>query len=115
MFNSVTRILHRIFPRPRVIVAPAMSTIRLDPRTRLQLDDWLNDPTTKLALSLVEARHPGLHTSRIAKHARSEWDQLAAVNLLNQIAGFEAYRNALLTIADVPKERGDIPETYPNQ
>jgi hypothetical protein len=118
MPRIITRLIRRFRPRPQVVFTPPLSTIdprKMDPATRRMVDDWLEDPTTKLVLGLVEAKHPGLHTSRVTRHAKSEWDQLAAVNLLNYIAGFEAYRNAIIALANIPRPSGDIPETYPSE
>lgn len=108
--------LRHLFRRrtPAVIVVPAPIARELDVRERQEIRDWLSLPTTQKVLGLLEARHPGTKTSRISKVARSEWDQLAAVNFLNRIWGWELYRNALLTLADTPSEV-QLTETYPSQ
>ncbi len=98
---------------PAIVVVPAPITRELDLRERMEIRDWLSMPTTQKVLGLVEARHPGLQTSRISKHARSEWDEKAVVNYLNRIAGWESFRNTLLTIAEPPQSRGEPVETYP--
>jgi hypothetical protein len=110
MMSRIRRLFRR---RPEVIVVPAPLSRQLDARERKEISDWLDDDTTKMVLGLLEARHPGLRTGPITKHARSEWDQLAAVNFLNRIAGWEEYRNALVTLANPPAQKGDLVETYP--
>jgi len=102
-------------PVPRVHFIPAPLATPLDQRGRLEVRDWLALPATQRVLAILEARHPGTQTARLGKVARSEWDQLAAVNFLNRIAGWEGYRNALLTLADVPSTASSVSESYPDQ
>lgn len=92
---------------------PAADARGLTPRERLELRDWLALPATRRALALMEARHPGTRTAPLVKIARSEWDQLAAVNFLNRVAGWESYRNALLALAEPPAPAAEPEETYP--
>jgi hypothetical protein len=99
---------------PAIILVPAADARALTAPERLEIRDWLALPATQRALALVEARHPGLQTARLAKVARSEWDQLAAVNFLNRIHGWESYRNTLLTLAEPPATVTEPVETYPN-
>ena len=112
LVSNIARLFSR--PAPRVIVIPAAVATPLDIRARLEIRDWLALPTTQRVLALVEARHPGTQTARIGKVARSEWDQLAAVNYLNRIAGWEGYRNAILTLAEPPTSPSPISESYPD-
>jgi hypothetical protein len=111
----LSRIRHIFRRPPEVIVVPAPLQYPLDARERKEISDWLDHPTTRKVLGLMEARHPGTQTRLMAKVARSEWDQLAAVNFLNRIHGWESYRNALMTLADPPKSNEPLVETYPNQ
>lgn len=109
------KFIRHLFRRrqPERVILPAPLHIDLTPRERMELRDWLDNPVTQKALGIVAARHPGLRTHRIAKNARSEWDERAAVNYLNRIAGWEAYRDTLLTIAEPPTTLTEVPETYP--
>jgi hypothetical protein len=102
-------------PAPRVLIIPAAVATPLDVRARLEIRDWLALPTTQRVLALMEARHPGTQTARIGKVARSEWDQLAAVNFLNRVAGWEGYRNALMTLSEAPTSASPVSESYPDQ
>lgn len=101
-------------PPPTIILLPSPDARALTPPERLEIRDWLALPATQRVLGLLEARHPGLRTAAVAKHARSEWDQLAAVNFLNRIHGWESYRNTLLTLAEPPPTVTEPVETYPN-
>jgi hypothetical protein len=111
--STIARLFIR--PAPRVLVIPAAVATPIDVRARLEIRDWLALPTTQRVLALMEARHPGTQTARIGKVARSEWDQLAAVNYLNRIAGWEGYRNALMTLAETPISASPVSESYPDQ
>jgi len=115
MLNIVPKCFRRHTETVRTVVVPAALHAPLDGRQRLEIRDWLNLETTQKVLALMEARHPGIQTSRISKVARSEWDERAAVNFLNRIAGWEQYRNHLLQLCETPVTRGDVEETYPEQ
>ena len=83
---------------------------KLDEFTRRAIRDWLDNPTTKLVLSLVEARHPGRNVPSMLP--RTEADKDAAVCFLQRIRGWETHRNSILNILHVPGETGDVEETY---
>lgn len=97
-------------PRP---LLPAAG-VALTPRERHEIRQWLASPTTQRVLALLEARHPGLRTAGITKHARSKWDGAAAINFLNRIAGWEAYRDTLLALPEPPVTTSAPSETYPS-
>lgn len=103
-------------PAPTIILLPAALRAELTPAQRHELREWLAQPATRLALSLVEARHPGLATARISKLARNADDAYGAVFLLNRIAGWESYRDTLLTLAEPARPTAAaLEETYPSQ
>lgn len=102
-------------PTTTIILLPAALRAELTPAQRQELRDWLASPTTRLALSLVEARHPGLATARISKLARNADDAYGAVFLLNRIAGWESYRDTLITLAEPAPVARLLEETYPSQ
>lgn len=79
----------------------------------MELREWLNSPLTQKALSLMEASHPGTRL-RFPAYARSEWDERAAVTFLSRVKGWESYRDALLLIAETPKEQREPEESYPS-
>lgn len=79
----------------------------------MELREWVNLPLTQKALALMEAKHPGTNFRGPAV-ARSEWDERAAVALLNRIKGWESYRNNLLSLADEPSEAREVSESYPS-
>jgi hypothetical protein len=99
---------------PTVIVIPQALSVELTTKERADLRLWLLSPTTKLALSLVEARHPGTNV-RIPAVARNEVEAYAAVNYIARIKGWEQFRNTLLTIAEPAKKDVDAVERYPSQ
>lgn len=122
MLSSLHRLRHLFRsraappPAPTLILLPAALRAPLTPAQRQELREWLAQPTTRLALSLVEARHPGLATARISKLARNADDAYGAVFLLNRIAGWESYRDTLLTLAEpAPAATPALEETYPSQ
>ena len=98
---------------PKIIIIPAASNTPLTPRERQELREWLNTPLTQQALSIMEASHPGTRL-RFPAYARSEWDERAAVSFLARIKGWESYRDALLSLGETPKERGNPEENYPS-
>lgn len=114
MFKSLRQWFRR-HTEPKVLIVPAPLAIQLTSRERMEIRDWLALDTTRKVLALMEAKHPGTKTAGLTKHARSEWDQLAAVNFLNQIAGWERYRNTLLLLCEPDVVPTDLSETYPNQ
>lgn len=79
----------------------------------MELREWLNLPLTQKALGLMEARHPGMGL-RGSTVARSEWDERAAVALLNRIKGWESYRDGLLRLAEDPASTQEVAESYPS-
>lgn len=105
---------HLLGLTPKVIIVPASRKSALDVRERMELREWLNLPTTQKALAVMEARHPGTNI-RGSTVARSEWDERAAVAMLNRIRGWESYRDALLQIAEEPRQMQDVEESYPSQ
>ena len=104
---------HLLGLTPKVIIIPAARRQALDVRERMELREWLNLPSTQKALAIMEARHPGVGF-RGSTVARSEWDERAAVALLNRIKGWETYRDGLLQIAEEPQEAREISESYPS-
>ncbi len=106
-------IRHLFRRRPPVFISlpePRTAPLTLDEKVALR--DWLRLPTTRLALSIMHARHPGLRLSQIAKVAKSEWDQAAAVNFIHRIHGWDAFRDNLTTLADEPSGPQEPKETY---
>lgn len=83
---------------------------KFDEFTRREIREWLNSPTTKLVLSLVEAKHPGRNVPSMLP--RTEADKDAAVCFLQRIRGWEMHRNAILGILYVPNHDTDVEETY---
>ena len=110
MFQFLRHLFRRRQPVLITLPEPHTAPLSLQDRTALRL--WLRSPETKFALAIMHARHPGLRLSQIARVAKSEWDQAAAVNFLHRIQGWDAFRDGLLTIADDPAAPREVPETY---
>ncbi len=104
---------HLLGLTPKVIIIPAAHRQALDARERMELREWLNLGITQKALSIMEARHPGTGL-RGTTVARSEWDERAAVALLNRIKGWESYRDGLVQIAEEPQDSRSVSESYPS-
>lgn len=113
LLSRLRRLLKPAAEKVSVIPAPLAKALSVEERTVLR--DWLRRADTQLALSLLEARHPGTMTSRLPKVARSEWDQLAAVNFLHRISGWESYRNALLRLPEPDTSDPVVEDDYPEQ
>jgi hypothetical protein len=99
-------------PVPRVFVLPANVSPDLTPEDRKALREWLSSPLTKQALALTELQQPGILIAGSGTAVRSEFDRDAVVNRFHQLQGWQAYRTALLTIADEPTKESEPEETF---
>lgn len=97
------------------VFVPAPVVAELSSRDRVAIRDWLDLPTTRLVLGLMQAKHPGSHLPPgFSTVARSEWDERAAVNYLNRIRGWDTFRNTLLTLHIPTPDTVQIVETFPD-
>lgn len=111
MFASLTKLLRRT-PAPSFPVLAAVDNNRVTPSEREQLREWLKNPTTILALGILEATRPPVTLSDVGDADRNSQ---RAFQTMGRLQGWTHYRNSLLLLGHTPKEVRDITETYPDQ
>lgn len=110
--------LKRLFTREKAVPSPSLPTI--EPFAHFPSDaqrevfaQWLANPTTKLALSIVESQIPKPY---VMMTGSSEINGQVALVQLAEIRGFQKYRNMLLSLGQAtPLARSTEDETYPDQ
>lgn len=113
MWSRIRQLFRR--RQPVVIVVPQALHVELTDREKLDIDQWIKSPVTAKVLALMEARHPGVGISPGLTISKNERDDIAAVNYLNRVRGWEMYRNQLLNLTKTPKTLRDVPETFPSE
>lgn len=99
----------------RILVVQQPLHVELTSREKLEIDEWMKNPVTVKVLSLMEAKHPGRNLSRGLTISKGERDDIAAVNFLNQVYGWELFRNQLLNLTKSLRVVRDVTETFPTQ
>lgn len=100
---------------PAVLVIPAPFAGVIDSDTRKKLIGWLDDPVTRLALSIVEANRPPITTVGGIGVSNPEASLHAANNRLHELRGWELYRLRLLSLGVESVNRGEVSETFSNE
>ena len=113
MIEALTKLFRRprpTFNQPKV---QPLDTSKVSPEDREKLRRWLQDETTVLALSLVEATMP---PAAVVRSSNTEYVAQAALVGMAQLEGWRRYRTNLLLVGHTPQEIKHIVEDlYPDQ
>lgn len=111
--KSLTRMFRRK-PEPtlpQIFLPVPFDNSKVSIENREKLRDWLIDPTTRLAFSIVETSHPSAFLGlRIG--VAPEINSQIGLQRLHQIQGFETCRNAFLLLAHTPQEVEALREKF---
>lgn len=98
---------------PQVPTLEPLDNRNVSPSARQLLAEWLDLPTTKMALRLIQGEKPST-TVRVTKDVALNADSES--RRLHQLQGWDLYHKTLLTLRHSPAEVArTVIESYPTQ